>query len=223
MLLVHSIFNNDKTRQSPSALTLPTTEASSSVPTQPDLSTPRQFQQQNLDVTGTVVKDRLFRSVKDARAVAQRVLHRGCRLLPKGEADYMLCLFTRHPDFIEKDLYEVVSVRVAPAPELFRDYDCFWIERKDGSKIDISFNKCATGTDYVFAKFVKAARRAIQENLEAFVEQEYQDGMVSTYCCSDCYFIINLLIIYGIHLIFQLKNIFIIFINIYLCRLCYCR
>lgn len=133
----------------------------------------------NIDLinTGIVVKDRLFMTFLDLRSVAQRVLHRGHRDLDGGEYSFMLCVFCRHPDFLEKNVWSLSRIYISSAPEPYQEYDCFWVERTDGSIIDISYNKCVNSENTSMIQFIKASMHAIQPNLQEFIEQEFVDSI----------------------------------------------
>lgn len=60
---------------------------------------------------------------------------------------------------------------MAPAPEPYDDYECFWVEREDGSRKDISYSKCINTDATPMIKFLCAAREAVKENYELFIEQ----------------------------------------------------
>lgn len=61
--------------------------------------------------------------------------------LPDAEFRIIYDIIQRHPNRVRKRTGEVARISVAMS-EKFRNTPCFWIWRSDGSREDISLNKC---------------------------------------------------------------------------------
>lgn len=86
----------------------------------------------------------------------------------KGEkANFLLALFRRHDDYEEKAGEGIVRI--------FVDYEsvyntkCFYVERTDGSLVDISYTSCLSAKKETnLRKFTEACRNSIKEQIDAY-------------------------------------------------------
>lgn len=116
-----------------------------------------------------IVGGETFKTQKD---LIQRIRQirdsvRICEDIKGEEADFLSELFRRHDDYEEKSGEGIVRI--------FVDYEsvyntkCFYVERTDGSIVDISYMSCLSAkkeTD--LRKFTEACRNAIKGQIDAF-------------------------------------------------------
>ena len=88
-----------------------------------------------------------------------------------------IALFSRHPEFDQKQGSGIESVRVVLNP-IFGDR-CFWIYRTDGSHTDISYLSCVTAKKPTARKaFMAACRNAIYDQIAAFKRLRFSQNLV---------------------------------------------
>eukprot|EP01023_Acetabularia_acetabulum_P055142 TRINITY_DN6341_c0_g1_i1.p1 TRINITY_DN6341_c0_g1~~TRINITY_DN6341_c0_g1_i1.p1 ORF type:complete len:515 (+),score=37.37 TRINITY_DN6341_c0_g1_i1:103-1647(+) len=110
----------------------------------------------------TLVETRFRNRHLLARLVSQ-LLHRrlysqeGC--LREFPTYVVKALLQFHPSVEEKKLHDIVRIFTsAPPPPHPKEKRCFWVERSDGSKEDVSYRKCITQQTTEHGTFIRAAK-----------------------------------------------------------------
>ena len=96
-----------------------------------------------------ILDTRTFEKVGDATNFFRSMLNRysiGSRISEDDGRD-LSALLKRHDEMNEKIGVGIAHFEVEAAPETFSGR-CFWIVRKDGSKIDFSFTHCLSAKPY---------------------------------------------------------------------------
>lgn len=126
----------------------------------------------------TTIQGKFFPTKKALGECVRGILKRG-RGLTREEETFMLEFFERHPRWEQKSRGGVTTVFVGPSPE--SPEGCFWLQRTDGSCVDISYNKCLTPSGYVGKRARSSLRTAVSGQMMAF-KREALAGAQSFVC-----------------------------------------
>lgn len=95
------------------------------------------------------LETRTFEKAGDAMSFFSSMLNRyslGSKISESDSPD-LSALLKRHDEMDEKIGVGIAHFEVEAAPDAFSGR-CFWIVRKDGSRIDFSFNHCLSAKPY---------------------------------------------------------------------------
>lgn len=98
------------------------------------------------------------------KELIRHILHKKYELsadIVGDDFDFLMDIFRRHPEAVMKLQSGVKRIWIERSK--FNTL-CFWIERNNGTKTDISFMACLTKIDY----FKKACREEIEEQISDF-------------------------------------------------------
>jgi hypothetical protein len=93
-------------------------------------------------IVGKAVFESKAKVTERCREMLKR--YRNGQTINEQDSEFLSGLLERHPEAREKIGVGVKRFFKDPGPTRFTT-DCFWLERKDGSKIDFSFKTCVAG------------------------------------------------------------------------------
>ena len=88
-----------------------------------------------------------FLSKREASAYCTKLLasYSNGQTVNEQDSEFLSGLLKRHPEAGQKIGPGVKCFFKDPGPEPNYGTDCFWVEQKDGTKVDFSFKTCVAG------------------------------------------------------------------------------
>lgn len=118
-----------------------------------------------------IISGKKFNSKKDAITFYRKILnsYRVNSELSNKDFKLVYSLLQNHPRAKEKIGCGVKKIIVGKG---YIKHKCFYIIRKDGSKVDFSYLKCINGNSSDFTMFSKACRKAVEKDI-IFFKRKY--------------------------------------------------